>query len=306
MGKSKVNFILFLLLACLWSGSFIGIKAVVTVWPPIFSAAIRVGIALCCLVLLIIGMRKDIKLAYLLRWKVWLIGCFSQGIPFSFLFWGERYISAGLAGILNSTVVIWTFLLSAIFLPQLNRFSLRKLAGLLVGIIGVVVIFWPMVNFEKNIHVLLGAAAVIVMAMSYALGAILNQHFLAGKTKIDFFANIFHQHCASLLYLIVISLVFEKWPTVNSLMTTFAPWVASLYLGIFSTALAWLIYYNLIREWDAVRASAVMYVVPALTLIWDYLFFATRPYLTEIIGVIAILAGVILIQLANFKRIIRY
>ena len=51
------------------------------------------------------------------------------------------------------------------------------------------------------------------------------------------------------------------------------------------------------------RASAVMYVVPALTLVWDYLIYADRPRITEIIGVIAILAGVILIQLSNYKRI---
>lgn len=301
MDKNKINIGLFILLACLWSGSFIGIKAVVNVWPPLFGAAIRVGIALICLMILIFSTRKSTAVSYSLRWKIWIIGIFSQAIPFSFLFWGEHLISPGLAGILNGTVSIWAFVLSLIFLPQLTQFSLRKVLGLLVGIIGVVIIFWPMLTFARSTTTLIGAAAVLIMAISYAISALLNQYFLAGKVRIDFFANIYHQHWASLVFLIVVAL-FEKWPSFSALTHAHMPWLASLYLGIFSTAIAWLIYYHLIREWDAVRASAVMYVVPALTLVWDYLIYANRPHLSEIIGVIAILAGVILIQLSNFKR----
>ncbi len=301
MIKAKFNFILFMLLACLWSGSFIGIKAVVNVWPPIFGAAIRVGIALLCLMIYIFFTRRNTKVDFSLRWKMWMMGLFSQAIPFLFLFWGERLISPGLAGILNGTVSIWAFIMSLAFCPGLNKFSLNKLAGLLVGIAGVIIIFWPMLMVTRDFSTLVGAGAVLIMAISYAIGSLLNQHFLAGKNRIDFFANIYHQHCASFIFLVLCSFCLEKSPH-STLLMNHIPWLASLYLGIFSTAIAWLIYYHLIREWDAVRASAVMYVVPALTLIWDYLIYANRPHITEIAGVIAILAGVILIQSAKFKQ----
>jgi len=273
------------------------------VWPPLFGAVVRVGIALLCLMLFIFSTRKNTAIAFSLRWKVWMIGIFSQAIPFTCLFWGERHISPGLAGILNGTVSIWTFLLSIVLLPQLTTYSVRKVLGLLVGIVGVVIIFWPMVTVDNSISTLLGAAAIVVMAISYALGAVLNQYFLSSKSRIDFFANIYHQHWGSLIFLVVISLLFEKWPSASVLFSSHIPWFASLYLGVFSTAIAWLLYYHLIREWDALRASTVLYVVPALTLIWDYLIFGNRPHLTEIMGVVAILSGVILIQLSNFKRI---
>ncbi len=305
MIKNKLNLVLFLVLAGLWSGSFIGIKAVVNVWPPLFGAAIRVGIALICLTILVCSMRKNTYIPYSLRWKVWIIGLFSQAIPFSFLFWGEHLISPGLAGILNGTVSIWTFILSIIFFPRRNSFSIRNLFGLLAGIVGIVVIFWPLLSFDRNTATLLGAAAVLVMAISYAIGGLLNQYFLASKTRIDFFANIYHQHWGSLIFLLAMSALFEKWPTVHVLFAADTPWLASLYLGIFSTAIAWLIYYHLIREWDALRASTVLYVVPALTLIWDYLFYANHPHISEISGVVAILAGVILIQLSNFKKVVK-
>ncbi len=141
------------------------------------------------------------------------------------------------------------------------------------------------------------------MALSYAIASLLNQYFLQGTVKIDFMANIYHQHWASVTFLIFFSLIFESWPSTNTLLTLFTPWLASLYLGILATAVAFLIYYHLIREWDGVRASSVTYIVPVLTLFWDYLIFNNEPGKYEIIGVIAILCGVVLIQVTSmFQR----
>lgn len=297
---ARINALCFLTLACLWSGSFIGIKVVVDSWPPLFGAAMRVGIALLAITIIIKVLRKKVKVPFALRWKIWCIGLFAQGIPFSFLFWGERIISPGLAGILNGTVSIWTFVLSLIFFPTLTQFSFLKSIGLLIGLFGVAIIFWPILAFDTNLMTLAGTVAILMMAISYAVGNLLNQHFLQGKTRLDFYTNIYHQHCASLVFLIIISSIFEAWPTLGDLKI-YAPWLASVYLGVFSTALAFVMYYHLIREWDGIRASTVMYIVPALTLLWDDLFFGNEPGLAELIGVATVLCGVVLIQLSSLK-----
>lgn len=298
----KFNVLLFLLLACLWSGSFIGIKEVVNVWPPLFGAAVRVGIALISFVVLMLVMRKKVRVEREIRWKLWIIGVFAQGLPFTFLFWGERFVSPGLAGILNGTVPIWTFVFALIFMPQLTQYSLLKTLGLLIGMVGIIVIFWPLLTFEYSLNMVLGAGAILIMAMSYATGNLLNQYLFKGGLKVDFLANIFHQHCGSLTFLILVSLIFEKWPNVHYLQQSYSPWLACLYLGICATALAFVLYYHLIRVWDAIRASSVLYIVPVLTLVWDYLFFGNSPQNSEIFGVAAILLGVVFIQLASMKR----
>jgi len=298
----KLNLILFILLACFWSGSFIGIKIVVAVWPPLLGAAIRVAIGLICLMLFIRATGKAIHLPYSLRWKVWMIGLFAQAIPFTFLFWGERLISPGLAGIINGSVPIWTYLFSLCFLPQLTPFSFIKASGLLIAIMGIFILFKPILVFNTHASSLMGAAAVLIMAFSYAIGNLLNQYFLAGKIKIEFFTNIYYQHWASVIFLFCLSLLLEHWPTtLHALSLSPTAWFASLYLGVFSTAIAYLIYYHLIRTWDAVRASSVLYIIPILTLGWDKLIYGTPPLGSEIKGVIAILIGVVLIQLSNFK-----
>ena len=145
--------------------------------------------------------------------------------------------------------------------------------------------------------------SVLLMAISYAIGNLLNQRMLSGKIKLDFYANIYHQHWASLVFLTLASLCFESLPSKILLLHTPLLWVASIYMGLFSTALAWIIYYHLIREWDAVRASAVMYIVPIMAILWDFIFFHNRPQWTEGLGIITILLGVILIQLPKNKRL---
>lgn len=299
MMKLDINFLLFMLLACLWSGSFIGIKIVVESWPPFFGAAIRVGIALLALSGFMIAAGKSTKIAYSLRWKIWLVGLFSQAIPFIFLFWGEQYISPGLAGILNGTVPLWVFLLSLLFFPNMKVFSFLKLIGLMIGMVGVVLVFWPMI-FEKNLSLLGGSFAILVMAISYAIGGILNQHIFSRKTPIPFFTNIYHQHWASLSFLVIVSLLFEKWPKITTLFHSSSLWLASLYLGVFSTAIAWILYYRLIRDWGAIRASTVLYIIPVLALIWDYVIYSRVPHLLGLLGVVVILLGIVFIQLPHF------
>jgi drug/metabolite transporter (DMT)-like permease len=300
MTNKNINYLWFFLLASFWGGSFVAIKEAVNTVPPFFSAMLRVGLALFFLILILCLLKKNVSVPFAVRWRIWIMGLFSQGIPFFFLFWGEQYISSGLAGILNGTVPIWTLLFSLIS-PKTRNFSLAKSLGLLTGLLGISIIFWPSLSFNNTQHYFLGTVSVLLMAISYSIGNLLNQRMLSGHIKLDFYANIYHQHWASLAFLTLTSLCFENWPNKTLLLHAPLLWTASIYMGLFSTALAWIIYYHLIREWDAVRASVVMYVVPIMAILWDYVFFHNHPLWTENLGVIIILLGIILIQLPRNK-----
>jgi len=296
-----MNYVLFLLLATFWGGSFVAIKMAVHVFPPFFSAMLRVAIALFFLILIFRGTGKPTDVPLAKRWRIWICGLFAQAFPFLFLFWGERYISAGLAGIINGTVSIWAFILGFIFFRSSQTYSFRKLLGLFLGIIGITIVFWPLLTFDYSPQYLMGTGLVLCMAISYAIGALLNQHMLCGENKVNFQANVYHQHWASLTFLTLASVTFETWPSWHTFIHAYAALSASLYMGLFSTAIAFIIYYHLIRAWDAVRASSVMYIAPIMAIFWDYVFFGTQPLWYEIFGVIAILSGVILIQFSRKK-----
>lgn len=293
--NKNINCLLFFLLAAFWGGSFVAIKAVVLHAPPFFGATLRVGLALLFITVIFGFLKKKLSVPFSLRWRIWIMGLFAQGLPFFFLFYGEQYISSGLAGILNGTVPIWTLIFSLTSYKTRN-FSFLKCIGLFTGLLGICIIFWPLLNFDASHSALLGTASLLLMAISYSVGNLLNQRMLSGQTKLDFYANIYHQHWASLIFLMLASLLFEHWPSTTLLLHTPIIWVASIYMGLFSTALAWIIYYHLIREWDAVRASTVLYIVPIMAILWDFIFFHHRPQWSEGLGVIAILLGVLIIQ----------
>jgi drug/metabolite transporter (DMT)-like permease len=225
---------------------------------------------------------------------MWLAGLFAQGFPFALLFWGEKRVSPGLAGIINGTVPIWAFLLG--LLGGGETFTRRKSAGLLLGFAGIAVICSPLLSFGGTRGEIAGTAAVFLMAICYGVGTLMTRSLLSGPAKADFRANAFHQNCASVVFLVVASYFAEPWPSAQAVFSSPVAIISILYLGVLSTALAFLIYFHLIREWGAVRASAVTYVAPIVAVFWDYVFFRNVPDRFEIVGVLAVLSGVVLLH----------
>jgi drug/metabolite transporter (DMT)-like permease len=295
ISRNVWNYLGFFLLTAFWGGSYTAIKFTVLQFPPIFSAMLRLVIAEIFLVLLIVFKKKSIRVSINLCPKIWLTGLFAMGFPFALLFWGEQFVVPGLAGILCATAPLWALIFGLIFLRHNISVSPSKFIGLLLGLFGVVIIFWPMLHANGRPHELTGSIMIVFMAVCYAIAALLNQQMLNGQ-QVPFYANIFHQILASVAFLFLVSVFFEKWPSFHTLMHSSQMWIASLYLGICSSAIAWLLYYYLIREWDAIRASSATYVAPAMAILWDLVFFNTKPFFSEILGVLIMLVGIIMIQ----------
>ena len=294
MSRATVDLLLFALLAAFWGGSFVAIKFVVAAVPPAFGAFLRVGLALAALGAWFRWEGKDLSVPPALRRRMWLAGLFAQGFPFAALFWGERRISPGLAGIINGTVPLFAFVFG-LAAGTGEAFTRRKAAGLLVGFGGIALICSPLLSFAGTRDEVLGTGAVFLMAVFYAVGSLLTRSILSGH-KADFRANSFHQTSAAVVFLAAWSFLTEGRPPFSALLASPAALVSVAYLGLFSTALAFLIYFHLIREWGAVRAAAVTYVVPIVALFWDWLFFRNVPRGTELIGVAAVLSGVVLLN----------
>jgi drug/metabolite transporter (DMT)-like permease len=295
VSRKTVDILLFALLATLWGGSFVAIKFAVLVFPSTFSAMMRVGLALAVLSALFLYQRRNLRVGLPTLRRMWLAGLFAQGLPFALLFWGEKRVSPGLAGIINGTVPLFAFVFG-LLLRNGEAFTKRRTAGLLLGFGGIAIICSPLLTFGGSRGELAGTAAVFLMAVCYAIGSLMTRSLLSGPAKADFRANAFHQNCASLAFLFVLSLFAEPWPSAHAVLAAPAAVVSILYLGIFSTALAFLIYFHLIREWGAVRASAVTYVAPIIAVFWDYVFFRNVPDRFEIVGVLLVLSGVVLLH----------
>lgn len=288
---------LFIFLGFLWGGSFVAIKEVVETIPPWFSASLRMLVASIALAILLRVRQASFSLPKGAFIKVWAAGIVTLGLPFGLLFWGEKSISAGLAGILNGTTPIWTSLMALFLLKhdQLHHLSWRSWVGLTLGFVGIFIIFKPFVE-AKDLQASLAALAVLGMAVCYAIGNIVNRKLILRYKDLKSVPSVFHQHLASFLFLGLGSLLFESGQSVSAVLSSAKIYLSILYLGVFSTALALLIYFYLLRKIGSVKTSAVTYVVPVVAVFLDLLLRSSAPSASALLGVAFVFIGVFFVR----------
>lgn len=296
-----INTILFFTLATFWGGSFIAIKYLIVDIPAFTAAFYRVFFATIFLILIYIKSFKfDSTLLNRELLFVSLAGLCSIGIPFSLLFWGEQYISASIAGILNGTVPFWTLLISLIFLSDSKKFTLRKFVGLLMGFLGIFFIFGPKIQVQGNINEIYGLLAITLMALFYGIGTNLNRNIIIKNKSIKGSKNIIIQHIVASIYLGVLAFSFDGAVNIDLLLKP-SNMAALFYLSFISTTLAFIIFFRLIKEIGSVEASSVTFFVPAIALILDILINSHILNMTEAVGTAIIFLSMILLKERSSK-----
>src|ERR687898_2366569 len=156
-----------LLLSALWGASFIFIRVAVPALGPFVLVELRVGLAAVALALCAAILGRLPKLRG--RWRQFaLLGAVNVAIPFSLISAAEINLTASLAAILNSTTVMFTAIVAAVWMG--DALTTRKVFGVVLGIIGVTVLVgWD--PLPLNGAVLLAVAAMLLASLSYALGA---------------------------------------------------------------------------------------------------------------------------------------
>lgn len=292
--------IFFLILAFLWGSSFVVIKFAIHSFDSWFSAAARLAVAFLALSIFAIIKKEQLRISLSLGVKVWMTGLFTLGIPFALLFWGEKYISAGLAGMANGTTPLWTSLL-AFFMISHERKLLQKpasLFGLFLGLAGIVLLFLPIIQ-AKDFLQIEGAMAVLGMAICYAVGNVFNRVLFSKHEQISIIASSFHQHLASFILLTLGWLMFGEVPESLGFLENLEAWLAIFYLAIFSTSIALGLFFKLVKTWGAVKTSSVTYVVPVFAVFLDFLVFGNQPAFMSLIGIAVIFGGIYFIRTAK-------
>lgn len=297
------NFIYFVLVACFWSGSFVAIEPLVAAMPPLLAGCLRIAVAVIFMATLLPIMKVPYSLPKAARLQVYGTGLVAFSIPFALLFWGERSVSPGVAGVLNGTVPIWVFVLGALLTPGVEPITKDKVIGILLGFGGVVAIFAPKALAAEHDPSLFGVLAVTGMAISYAFSVLLNRNSFAKFKTLNPITNLFHQLISGAVCLFIIAVLFEGWPQPSHWGSHLTILFSLLYLGCVSTCIAFILFYRLIQSWGSVRAATVTYVMPAFSLILDLLINGRLPTLNEMLGVFGITAGVLVLNFMGRKKI---
>jgi drug/metabolite transporter (DMT)-like permease len=281
--KMAVELTLLLALATLWGASYTFIKLGVATIPPITLIAARTLIAGLLLVVIMRarGLALPIDTA---SWRRFLFqACLNSVIPWTIIAWSERSIDAGLATILNSTAPIFTFLLT-FAVTRHEAATGRKLFGILAGMAGICLIVGV-----QALHGLgeqfVAQIAVVAATICYAGAAI----FGRGFKGLDPMAPAVGSLLCGAAILLPISLAVERpWtlaPSVSSML-------ALLGLAVFSTALAFVIYFRLIQTLGSVGTTAQAYLRVPIGVALGVLFLGESLSATAWIGLGCVVIGV--------------
>ena len=271
------------LLSALWGGSFIFIRVDVPELGPFVLVELRVGLAAATLALCAALLGGIPKLRA--RWRQFaLLGLVNVAVPFSLISASELYLTASLAAILNSTTVMFTAVVSAVWMG--DPFTARKVFGVVLGILGVTVLVgWDPIAVDWAL--MLSVGAMLSASLGYAVGSV-----YAKQTFADFpplAIAVGQLATASILMLpFAAASVPDERPSTIALLSVLA-------LALPSTALAYMLFFRLISNVGPTSTSTVTLLVPLFGLLFGVVLLDEPVGLGTLAGLVLILSSVTLV-----------
>ena len=250
-------------LSLIWGGGFILAKIAVAEVPPLTVALLRVALAAMTLHLVRIALRVPAP-GDLRFWRdVFIMGLLNNAIPFSLIFWGQQAIGAGLASILNATTPLFTVLVAHAFTAD-ERAGPAKILGVLAGMAGVAVMIGSDVTAGLGGH-LWAELAVLAAALSYGFAGVFGRRFRDRPPLVVASGQLTGSTCL----LLPVLLLDQPWTLATPSLRALGAIIA---LALFSTALAYVIFFRILRRAGSTNLSLVTLLIPLSALFLGVLF----------------------------------
>ncbi len=271
-----------LLLATLWSSAFTAIKIGVETVPPTSLVAGRLTVA-AALLLAFAAWRGRMLPPWGREWGIYFaLGAAGNSIPFFLISWGEVVVDSGPAAILMSIMPLTTLLLAHFFTSG-ERLTGRKIAGLAIGFCGVVILVGP------DALARLGGDTVRELAVAggaifYAINAVLSRRLPPGDPVQRSAAVLL---CAA-LQMVPVALIVD-YPLAG---IDLGGVLTVVYLGVFPTAIATIIFFHLIDTQGPTFVAVNNYIIPCLGVLWGVLLLGEQATLQALAALAVILVGI--------------
>ena len=280
---SATDWLLLILLSVLWGGAFYFAKVAVLEIPTLTLVFGRVAIAAAVLLVLTQLMRTPLPRDRETWQILGVMAVLNNVLPFTLIVWAQIHISVGLASILNATSPLFSVFVAHALTAD-DKLSSGRVAGLIAGFIGVVLLIGPDLLGELGAH-LWAQIACLAAACSYAFGAVYSRR-LRGLQPITVATG---QLTMSAVLLLPIVLIFDT-PGIVMSVSRAALW-ALLALAVLSTAFAYLIYFRLIARAGATNALLVTFLIPVSAILLGMALLSEQLAPHQLAGMIAIFAG---------------
>ena len=287
--------LVWLILCLIWGTTWIFIKIGLADLPPISFASSRFVLS-AAIVFLIIRFQR-IPLPHSRReWMlIALTGFLQFALNYSSVFWAEQYITSGLAALLQAMITVFGLVLAWVFLPN-ERITAQKITGVVVGVLGVAVIFVDQLKVESWMA-FLGCVAIVIGSYCAAQASILIK---AKGGGIHPAALLFGQMIAGLPFILVYSFGVEGDP--RSFHWSWVAVVCVLYLGVVGTITAFWLYYWLLIRIESNKAMMISLVTPLIAVLIGAVTIGERLPPQTFVGGLMIVCSVGLIVFRRRRR----
>jgi drug/metabolite transporter (DMT)-like permease len=275
------------LLSVLWGGSFCFNGVVLKELPPLTVVFVRVVLA--SLMLLPLLRRRGIAWpSGISGWTPFVaMALFNNVLPFGLILTAQTEITGGLASILIATTPLFTVLIMAVAGEE--SLSARRIAGVLLGLLGVIIL--QSRDFGLRDGHAVGILLCLVAAFSYGVSALLGRRLLVTSPPLG---TTTFQMLASCVMLAILSFALEQpWRLPMPGMTTVLSIVG---LAAFSTALAYLVFFQVLQRSGATNVVLVTLMVPVTAMALGYLVLGERVTRQEILGALVIASALVVMD----------
>lgn len=274
------------LLALAWGSNFLWIKLAVRGLSPVEVTLARLVLGTGVLAALIAARRARLPRARSLWAHIVLAAVFANAIPYLLFAVGEQRVNSSTAGILNATTPLWTMAV-ALLTRHTRSLRAREAGGLAVGFGGVVLIFTPW--RAAGALDLTGAAACLGAALSYGVGFVYMDHFLARRGASPLSLAGVQLLSATAMLAVVLPATSPPFPRLDMVTV-----VSVAVLGVAGTGFAYVVNYQIITTEGATVASMITYLLPVVAIGLGVAILGERLSVTDVAGVVLVLAGVAL------------
>lgn len=253
----------FLMLSALWGASFLFMRLGVPGFGPVALILLRCAIGALTLLPVLLWWHRD---AITPRgvWLAALFGVINSSIPFTLLAFAALSLSAGMLSTLNATAPFWGAMIAFLWLRE--HITRWQVLGMLVGFTGVyfLVDADPQAAMADPGNVLIAVIAALGATLVYGLAANMARRYMSDT---DPLVNATVSQAGAAAVLLIPGILL--WPeTAPGLLE----WSAAIMLGVFSSGLAFILYFRLIRNVGSSRAITVTFAIPVFGMFFGWLF----------------------------------
>lgn len=288
--------LVWLVLCLIWGSTWLFIKLGLEDLPPLTFAGIRFVIASIFLLILIALRRVPFPRK---RRDLFLLagtGILSFSLNYGLVFWGEQYISSGLAALLQSTLPAFGLIIAHYYLPG-EPMTLPRITGVVMGVIGVGVIFSNQLRVSGP-KALWGSAALVLSAFCAAYANVLVKAYCKHIDPIVLAAG---QMMFGLVPLFLIGIPLEGNPF--RFHWTLMALASLLYLAVVGTVIAFSLYYWLIRNMKVTDTMLIALVTPVVAVVLGMIVLKETLEWRTLGGGLMIISGIALIVLRRNRKV---